>query len=108
MSAKKNGVWICDSCGETIDKSSDGWVEWLCKAGEETYSGFRIVHNVERCQYSEKLDVYDHHLDHFLGPKGLLLLLELVDRSSVSEIVEIIRRLHVPGWERKAAEKDPE
>ena len=37
--------WVCDTCGEIINSSSEGYVEWLTDDSSPLKSnGFRIVH----------------------------------------------------------------
>ena len=41
--------YICDYCGELINSTEEGYVEWLSERNEETgryeYHGFKIVHH---------------------------------------------------------------
>ncbi|MCM0627474.1 hypothetical protein M5J14_23660 [Lysinibacillus sp. OL1_EC] len=116
--------WVCDSCGEIIDGPENGWLEWYRDInGSSNYGkgkGFRIVHHDKKCMYNEhalfqqnKLTA-DMHLDSFVGPDGLVYLLSKIQYDSVednAELVEIIRRLHVPYYEEAllyhhAAEED--
>lgn len=114
--------WTCDECGEPIASPEDGWVEWLVY-GEYPGKGLglRLVHRWPAsprhenggCGYilkfSEKTGhirprvghVYDMHMDYFMGPMGLLRLLEILERghATQAEALEMVRRLHVPGFE---------
>ncbi|MFE8595829.1 hypothetical protein [Archangium violaceum] len=109
--------WYCDTCGQSIRHSRDGWVEWLirtegsCRLGR----GFRLVHHQpasprpQGCQYDgdqeyqrDRSIVCDVALDDFLGHDGLTYLLEVLSRGELpqEQVVEMIKRLHTPGYER--------
>jgi hypothetical protein len=106
--------WICDTCGGIIKLSEDGWVEW-CKPVKNGKVGrrgqdFRLVHHTKsrdqesKCQFDDhdrQFMVLDLPLDSFLGSNGLMRLLALVaDRKVKSkEVLEMIKRLHIPGYE---------
>ena len=111
-------TWICDCCGDEIKDASHGWVEWLTKNddGKRSSRGLRLVHHFvhspregqNKCQYDGnfeyKKDDYalsDTDLKSFLGPGGLMHLLSMLfdDEAPKDEIVEIIKRLHIPGYE---------
>lgn len=117
--------WICDACGKDIASVGDGWVEWLNRLDpvtrrvEGSYSNLRLVHHrrasprastKNACYHDEdayfakyEATVADLPLDSFIGPDGLVLLLEfLSDKRFVEpeEVLELIKRLHVPGYEQ--------
>lgn len=114
---KSKPTWICDSCGESIDDISHGWVEWLTRqeSGKFLGRGLRLVHHCSahdpldtRCQYNQhaeyELDgstVSDLPLKDFVGTDGLILLLSLIAGEEVptDQVLEMIKRLHVPGYE---------
>jgi hypothetical protein len=105
--------WICDSCGGIIENPEDGWFEWY--DSKDVFSNFRIVHHDSSCMYNEMdlkkrgIMVSSHSLDRMIGSNGLaywLLEIELEEKGKVeskirelTELVEILRRLHVPYWE---------
>jgi hypothetical protein len=100
--------WFCDSCGGLIEKPEDGWIEWYTEGDAYIASGYRIVHHDQRCMYNEHVlfqqgkMVSDNHLDDYVGPNGLVYLtrmLELDNLKDKSELIEMIRRLHVPYYE---------
>lgn len=119
---KIQDAWICDHCGEEIAEAKDGWLEWKCKPirrdGRElrwNYD-FRIVHHSlaspredsEKCYYPldtmKNVDggtVSDMHLDHMNGHDGLIKLLEMIhyDLCDAKEVISIIRRIFIPGYE---------
>ncbi len=112
------GSWTCDSCGDLIQRAKDGWVEWtMWKEGSiRKGKGLRLVHHkpaspFESCQYNkmqlreEGLSLQDLALDRCLGPDGLVLLLSLIADAMLpkDEILVLIQRLHVPGFERAHA-----
>ena len=101
--------WYCDSCGEVIETSNEGWLEWYHNYREISQGkGFRIVHHNDNCMYDsnamfreDKL-VSGMHLDRFIGADGLVNLLSKIQYDYVennAELVEIIRRLHIPYYE---------
>jgi hypothetical protein len=111
-------TWICDSCGEPITKAKDGWVEWLTREeeGVQVGRGLRLVHHCSahspldtRCQYNERAEyetdgsiLSDLPLESYLGTNGLIDLLSLIAEKQipVEEILELIKRLHIPGYEQ--------
>ena len=105
--------WICDACGEVIDKPKDGWLEWYTEKNTSLATGFRIVHHKESCTYNDQtleqqnLSPCDLGLADVLGSGGLgnlLFMLELSEigadkLADVKELLEIIRRLHLSYYE---------
>jgi hypothetical protein len=109
MKLKPMEQFICDECGEVIEKIEDGWLEWIDNTGNPIH-GFRIVHasgrsprfkNGGNCYYPEYLGISDNHLEYFTGMNGLAYLLSIFDRNlrDPKELVEIIRRLHIAYYE---------
>lgn len=114
---KTNNTWICDSCGSLIQDVSHGWVEWLIRkdGDKRTGHGLRLVHHCSahtpldgRCQYSSQIEhdrdgsiLNDLPLKSFVGADGLIELLALIAEGEVptTEVLEMIKRLHVPGYE---------
>ncbi|MGQ5255090.1 hypothetical protein [Xanthomonas arboricola] len=118
-----NPPWTCDQCGKPILSVEDGWVEWLngdIKDGwEGTSQHLRLVHIVSAspekgrlkhaCYHNtdywfkeKRYTVADLPLSEFVGPDGLITLLAfLADKrfSDQSEVLELIKRLHVPNYE---------
>ncbi|MBI4438214.1 hypothetical protein HY631_04650 [Candidatus Uhrbacteria bacterium] len=104
-------MWRCDTCGKQIKTEDDGWVEWVTvvdqKKGTSTGRDLRLVHH-GKCQFNEQKEykkdggiIGDLGLSDFLGPDGLVALLELMERGEIpqKEVVAMIQRLHVPGYE---------
>jgi hypothetical protein len=93
--------WNCDKCGKIIEKSSDGYVEWLTSP----YRGFQIVHHkepdFEKCQYSRNLAASNHSLTDCFQPDGLMDMLELLNHEDFTkkDTIEIIKRLYVFGYD---------
>ena len=118
-----NSYWVCDTCGEKILSSEDGLLEWYSAADEKGVlrrGNLRLVHglaasplkrlNLKRngCEFDVRRgyirsegDVDSRPLREFLGPDGLVRLLSLLSGGefSVDEVVKMIQRLHVPGFE---------
>ena len=106
--------WICDACGGIIEVAEDGWVEWRkpVKNGKVARRGqdLRLVHHTEspdqesKCQFDDhdpQFIVFDLPLDSFLGSNGLMLLLAMLAECRVRrmEVLEMIKRLHISGYE---------
>lgn len=104
----------CDSCGQEIKNVQDGWVEWISFAErDKTGQGLRLVHKNSRnnslCQYDQRAE-YDKHggilsdnaLEQFIGPDGLMRLLVMISENELSkaEVLEMIKRLHIPGYDQ--------
>lgn len=110
-------TWICDTCGQEIKKVEDGWVEWIIFPGKEGGRDLRLVHHRPaspakgaggKCQFDQDYEykkdggiIGDLPLSRFLGPNGLMLLLSFIyeGRLPTSLILEMIKRLHIPGYE---------
>jgi hypothetical protein len=113
--------WRCGVCGEAITRIEDGWVEWL--AGEDEHGnaesrGLRLVHALAAsprgpeghgCQYDERQEfsrdqsvVEGLLLERFVGPVGLMRLLSLIaaDELPRDELVELAKRVQIPGYEQ--------
>lgn len=117
---RPTSTWICDTCGYTIANPEQGWVEWLsCSdAGKRAGRGLRLVHHFPSsplrdsagtgCQYNGQVELHrdgmtvsDVPLLDFLGPQGLMDLLAMIaeDELPKEELLEMIKRLHIPGYE---------
>lgn len=115
--------YICDTCGEIIDKPEDGWIEWIY-SDDGMQTDFRIVHNGgasprkkfnhEGCyQHGNSNGRMDDHLNHCLDPNRMMaFLLKFIDmgryhdlhgvhtgKVNISEYVELFRRLTIPYYE---------
>lgn len=111
--------WICDTCGELIEKPGDGWVEWIRYSdsdGEIRGRELRLVHHfpasprqrLPGCNFDQHAEyikdnegVNDLPLPEFLDANGLMRLLSLVATGRVPQKdgFEMIKRLHIPGYE---------
>ena len=116
-----NTAWICDGCGEPIKNVADGWVEWVerndIETGRLVGRDLRLVHhlpasprrhNFPGCQFDQKAEdrrdgshVHDLGLTEFVGPDGLMRALALISeqRLPTPQVLELIKRLHIPGYE---------
>jgi hypothetical protein len=108
-------TWICDSCAQTILAAEEGWVEWLVRQeGERQVGrGMRLVHHATApgfsgCQYQTDVEqqrdgslVHDCALADFVTDDGLIQLLAMIAGEEVPtvEVLEMIERLHIPGYE---------
>ncbi|MEO7298737.1 MAG: hypothetical protein ABI042_09200 [Verrucomicrobiota bacterium] len=109
--------WTCDKCGESIDDVEHGWVEWIsCKDTNGNWKGrnLRLVHHQpfspiksgNGCQYNQRVDLTNEEilsdlpLRSFVGADGLMDLLALTaDQIPTDEVVEMVKRLHIPNYE---------
>jgi hypothetical protein len=114
------GEWTCDTCGEIIKSVEDGWVEWVqIRQPDGTARGrnLRLVHRAPAsprrpngtCQFDQRAEfrrdggtVGDASLDEYVGADGLVTLLEMISdqRAPTEEVLTLIQRLHVPGYEQ--------
>lgn len=101
--------WKCDKCGEIIAKAEDGIIDWKQKIInynlEKSCYGIRIVH--QNCLYNDNnyddYTISDMPIQKFLGHDGLMDLLAMLSDNLFSnnkEILEIIKRLHINGYEQ--------
>lgn len=122
-----SGPWICDKCGELITSVEDGWVQWLSIQGEDGYhsEGLQLVHssraakheNRNRCIYDAQVvwrekdaTTADSQLRDFIGPNGLMQLLSFIDNrrfKNRSEVVEMIKRIYIPGYDQVRHHLEP-
>ena len=110
--------WICDCCGGKIEKAKDGWIEWIIFKDNEKEAGrdLRLVHHMPAspfdrpngCQFDQNVEfakdhgiVNDMSLEYFLGPNGLMQLLIFISENKLpkEEVLEMIKRLYIPGYE---------
>jgi hypothetical protein len=107
--------WVCDNCGEIIEKAKDGWFEYNQDKNRRAY-GFRIVHHITASPVSTGCygpnNNLTMHLDQILG-YGLVYGLYILDRGEipdpagkhpgvqdVREWATLVRRLWVPYYEQ--------
>jgi hypothetical protein len=115
--------WICDTCGGKIHSPEEGMIEWYSvddEKGIRRRANLRLVHgpaaspliklNLKRkgCAFDMREEsfwsagwVENRPLGEFLGPDGLMRLLSLISEGEfpVAEVVKMIKRLHIPGYE---------
>lgn len=117
----KTDEWVCDACGEPIKKPADGWVEWVevedPESGRFVGRDLRLVHHLPAsprgpyrgCQFDKRKEnarnggsLSGFALPDFLGPDGLMRLLLMAHDGAVplEQIIEMVKRLHIPGYER--------
>jgi hypothetical protein len=107
----KMNYWICDACGQEIEKVNDGYVIWEWDDQHREH-GFQIIHQGKCDDSSKSLSM---PLSHFLGDKGTQSLLsmlsigkakiELGQKPSegvkdLDEWVDFFRRVQTPGYEQ--------
>jgi len=109
--------WICDTCGTLIKLPSDGRMEWLefKIGGVSKGRGLRLVHHLSASPHKATstvgcysyVEAYssglcDGELSEFLGDDGLMFLLSKLanDQLPQDEVIEMIKRLHVSGYEK--------
>ncbi len=112
--------WICVSCSEIIENADHGWVEWISRLDHEgnriVGRDIRIVHHLPfgprpsepGCQFQQPIEdlrdggsIADLPLKNFQGVDGLMQLLGMIEDKDLptSELLEIIKRIHIPGYE---------
>ena len=98
-------MWICDDCQQPIEKPEDGFLEWLMDSDLEDYN-YRIVHKKSSCPiaggdcYVKGRSSYTYDLACYCGAAGLRTLLDMFKQArDPEELAEIIKRIHVPGYE---------
>jgi hypothetical protein len=115
--------WTCDTCGEKIMSPEEGLIEWYAfydENGIHRRRNLRLVHafsasplkrmKLKRrgCAFDQHEEFYkaegtidDQPLANFLGPDGLMRLLLFIAGGEfpVAEVLKMIKRLHVPGYE---------
>ncbi len=121
MPLKPLEQFICDKCGEIINKPEEGWIEWISEINNDDYKvyGFKIVHHslhspLKRggCyHYTNHSGRSDSHLNHFLE-NCIIQLLSFLDQGpylspeykgprvkDMREFVKLTRRLTIPYYE---------
>jgi hypothetical protein len=112
VSVPQRAGWTCDTCGEEVTLE-EGFMVW---ARQELGEGdFRLIHRY-RCDPGNAVYTFSQSLSDFVGPDGLSYLmtflglgpikLALGERrdaplvSSLDEFVDVVRRVHVPGYDQ--------
>lgn len=109
----KTKHWICDSCGEKVyPNDNNGFVQWLTNYNANAPNSYniQIVHNSKSCLFTQEYvrslgndTMYkDMPLEYYTGTDGLMNLLEIIsynDFQDNEEVLEIIKRIHIPGYE---------
>lgn len=118
MKMKPCQQWVCDACGDLIEKPEDGYLQWLFDENLNRYE-FIIVHHKtatskegDGCYLHASGRLGDVSLKSVVGSNGLSYLLSFLDVGTylepeyvgprvqnIREVVEIIRRLHTPYYE---------
>ena len=100
--------WLCDKCGEMIIKPEDGWLEWFrpVDGGLTDEQGYTIRHHDCRQDDNRMFKqgkILSHvHLHHANSNSDLENFLQRLDDGlckDKSELIEIIKRLHIVGYE---------
>jgi len=105
------GPWCCDTCGDLIESVNDGTLQWL---NEDSASPVRyayspqLVHRVG-CLYDKTANyqrsqstMSDLDFTFLVGPNGLMQLLGMLYEQRFKdsgELIEIIKRLFIPGYD---------
>jgi hypothetical protein len=117
MKLKPLKQWICDTCGQVIEKPADGYVIFD-RNNKFQYQKFQIVHHLPESPLKDNPNgCYDPNLklsmplETFLGDAGKAYLLTMLDVgkyiqeeyrqqvSSIREWVELFRRVQLPYYE---------
>jgi len=111
--------WKCASCEDCITKVENGWIEWLSNEDEQgnaRLAGLRLVHRTSPqsskgcgCRYDPQQEFRNDRsiveglpLERFIGADGLMLLLSFLAQSAMpqEEVLELIKRVQIPGYEQ--------
>ena len=99
--------WQCDRCNKMIHGADNAWLRWRKNLNDGTYYDFKIVHypvceqpspKVQSTRLAEPGDP----LTEYLGDDGLIRLLELIvhtEGKDQDDLLKLIQRLHIPGYE---------
>lgn len=105
--------WICDTCGEIIESPKDGYVQWVVfrdEDGQRRARDLNIVHHKTTSPLGSDAACYldatggslmDNDLESFLSQNGLMQLLSMLDEGLLpkEQVIEVIKRLHIKGYE---------
>ncbi|MFW7361654.1 hypothetical protein ACODHD_10955 [Vagococcus fluvialis] len=101
-------AWKCDSCKGDIVEVIDGILEWKNTREHKRYD-LHLVHDNKDCSYNknilsdtENATVSYSSLENYVGQDGLMTFLEEISMKDFldgEEILEMIKRLHVEGYE---------
>jgi hypothetical protein len=113
-------LWTCDTCSGPITAIEEGWVEWLAgiDQGITRLTGLKLVHRLVTrrgdatgygCRYDAHREFHENDrlveglpLARFVGRDGLMLLLSLFAAGDLplTDVLELTKRVQVPGYER--------
>jgi hypothetical protein len=112
--------WICDTCHEPIEKAGDGVVEYFAgnfdDHGKKPARQLHLVHHFTAspratksdrgCYWEDKvtkdgMTIEWSSLTDHVGPDGLMEMLQLLHETHipVEDVVEMTKRLQIPGYE---------
>lgn len=102
--------FFCDKCGKEIDKKN-AEMEWLNIDPNITggFKGLRIIHRSKDCRYSNQECIDKNAISSSLPLEiiteadGLMRLLRFISDDSFQDkenVLEIIKRLFIPGYEK--------
>ncbi len=112
-------TWTCDRCFKPIEGVEDGWMEWLNSGTGQDFRNEKmtLVHTKNASPLTESSSgcQYDHRavfvatggiianlpLQYFIGADGQMQLLRFLEegRFPQAEVLEMFKRLHIPGYE---------
>ncbi len=91
--------WVCDRCHKQIVNKEDGVVAWESSNLNDA-KNLCLLHR--KCNVETEY-LSDRNLKSFLGEDGLVNLLEFISDDifiDKEEVLEMIKRLHVTGYEQ--------
>jgi len=102
--------FICDTCGEVINKPEEGWVEWLSFIEDDELKGkdFRICHHKSKCQkHARHQYCSDLPMTHFIGGEAVAHLTGMLDPKvndgctpiDMEQFIDFFRRFTLPYYE---------
>ncbi|MDT2780556.1 hypothetical protein ABQD56_02570 [Vagococcus fluvialis] len=101
-------LWKCDSCKGDIVDVKDGILEWKNTKDHKRYD-LHLVHDNKDCSYdknrlsdTKNVTISYGMLENYVNQDGLMTLLEeisLNDFLNNEEVLEMIKRLHIIGYD---------
>lgn len=102
--------WMCDKCGQWIESIDDGYVQWITFSDDKVGRDLQLVHHLKEpdCKFDYTKEdnkdggrIGDEHFEFYHSPNGLMTMLSWIadEKLPLAEIVEMIKRIHIPGYE---------
>lgn len=97
--------WICDTCGQVILEPDHGYAEIVADS-DDMLTEFRIQHHAPHsplkngCLLPTGAAIYHNHLNYYLGPDGMTVILGYIDQGAHNQDVAASRvhPQHMRDW----------